>query len=524
MKRLCTLVTGLVVLLGATQAQDLGRIDTIGGTTHEWQTNGHGARRLVNMPGQGIYVVWMYSTSTSTAYPDRNMRLNYYDFATRDWSWIDPDFMQSGVNMFPVRAGYGSLAALADGSETYASAHVGSPTLTPAIAGLGPDSMRPGPAGYSYPVIAAGTDSTIHVAMYGYPNNDTVYYCRAWDSVKALGMCGYPTHNIAASKTSGDVIVTWVDAGGSSPPYWAYYRRSSDGGRTWGPVTLIDPPPAFGPDSVVSFSPYGVFPYFGSDDRLHIMVSVFPVISGTYHPEVAELWHLCPDNSPYWSEVHRVSCDSAHLLGGFGYNALFCDRPSLGEDDDGNLYVAWEQFDSSNVEPATGLLRAGIWLTLSSDRGYTWQPGRLITARTTASYRYPCIVDRQVECGSGPDTVVITYESDAVAGFWMFGVGPCTFNPMICHFWTTGDTALVGVGSTPEPGFRAHPATLVRGVLVLPGDRTQNTGHRAELLDATGREVMALCPGANDVSRLSPGVYFLRRSAERELQRVVIVR
>jgi hypothetical protein len=33
---------------------------------------------------------------------------------------------------------------------------------------------------------------------------------------------------------------------------------------------------------------------------------------------------------------------------------------------------------------------------------------------------------------------------------------------------------------------------------------------RAALLDAAGRKVMDLAPGDNDVSRLAPGVYFVR--------------
>jgi hypothetical protein len=53
--------------------------------------------------------------------------------------------------------------------------------------------------------------------------------------------------------------------------------------------------------------------------------------------------------------------------------------------------------------------------------------------------------------------------------------------------------------------------TIVRGVLVLGavGSR-QNAGYRAELLDAAGRKVMDLKPGANDVRALVPGVYFVR--------------
>jgi len=53
-------------------------------------------------------------------------------------------------------------------------------------------------------------------------------------------------------------------------------------------------------------------------------------------------------------------------------------------------------------------------------------------------------------------------------------------------------------------------ATIIRGVLVLgaAGSR-QHSAYRAELLDVSGRKVMELHPGANDVSRLSSGVYFI---------------
>jgi YVTN family beta-propeller protein len=72
--------------------------------------------------------------------------------------------------------------------------------------------------------------------------------------------------------------------------------------------------------------------------------------------------------------------------------------------------------------------------------------------------------------------------------------------------------SMSGVEESPKPQAPSHKLlpTIVRGVLVLQGDKTQNTGHRAELLDATGRRVADLHSGANDVSRLSPGVYFVR--------------
>ncbi len=48
-------------------------------------------------------------------------------------------------------------------------------------------------------------------------------------------------------------------------------------------------------------------------------------------------------------------------------------------------------------------------------------------------------------------------------------------------------------------------ATVLRGVLRMPGKEP------AELLDATGRAIMELRPGGNDIRRVAPGIYFVRR-------------
>jgi len=51
--------------------------------------------------------------------------------------------------------------------------------------------------------------------------------------------------------------------------------------------------------------------------------------------------------------------------------------------------------------------------------------------------------------------------------------------------------------------------TICRGVLGMHGERGPVTGHTTELLDAAGRCVMKLHRGANDVSAVAPGVYFV---------------
>jgi len=74
-----------------------------------------------------------------------------------------------------------------------------------------------------------------------------------------------------------------------------------------------------------------------------------------------------------------------------------------------------------------------------------------------------------------------------------------------------------GVSEATEALTAAMPrATVIRGVLFLAGfgTRSELPGNsvmsRAVLLDVSGRKVLDLHTGANDVRRLSPGVYFVR--------------
>jgi len=71
-------------------------------------------------------------------------------------------------------------------------------------------------------------------------------------------------------------------------------------------------------------------------------------------------------------------------------------------------------------------------------------------------------------------------------------------------------------------------ATIVRGVLMLGAlDGRQNAAYGAELLDVSGRKVLGLRAGANDVSRLAPGVYFVHSTLgnrQSTMTKVVVAR
>jgi hypothetical protein len=71
-----------------------------------------------------------------------------------------------------------------------------------------------------------------------------------------------------------------------------------------------------------------------------------------------------------------------------------------------------------------------------------------------------------------------------------------------------------GVNDCGGSSSTTYGPSLTRGVLLLPQDMTETAGTsgrvpRPSLLDAAGRKILGLTPGANDVRSLAPGVYFV---------------
>ncbi|MFO7638188.1 MAG: hypothetical protein R6X14_02630 [bacterium] len=98
------------------------------------------------------------------------------------------------------------------------------------------------------------------------------------------------------------------------------------------------------------------------------------------------------------------------------------------------------------------------------------------------------------------------------------------------------DSLLTGVNEPRGAQRRSvgRGPTVVRGSLSLtdlghdPGSENRSGSCPAFLLDATGRKVMELQPGDNDVRHLAPGVYFVRtalweRSPDRDFVRMVAI-
>jgi len=151
-------------------------------------------------------------------------------------------------------------------------------------------------------------------------------------------------------------------------------------------------------------------------------------------------------------------------------------------------------------------------------------------------------LNNKVYCVSyiSDSVVVIDAASDSVLKTIVVGDGPSdvAWNPVqnrvyIANYEGWSISVLRdsggGVEETPSAEVRTTTggATIVRGGLRLGavGSR-QNTAYRAELLDATGRKVMELHPGENDVRALAPGVYFIREAqaqAQAQAVRKVVI-
>lgn len=501
----------------------IGTVDTVGGTTYDWGANGPALRMLTRTPGKGVHVLWMYSADqVNTAFPDRNMRYNFYDYGTSAWNWTDPDFMVSGVNVFAERTGYGNMDVDTNGVAVISAHHAtgaGASDMAPLVArdadvGAGIFDYAPGEPAinyYEWPWIGVNSNGAYQLAMIDAVGQNNLFWSRStawqtWDP--GVGISSpqpeplFPDHNITTSKVPGSnkLCVTWVgstDAGYQQDP--GFYRESPDGGDNWDPPVDIGFPPAFHPGSetVPSFHITSLFPLYDMNDNLHIVGNVAPYVRDTNWILPGQIWHWSAANPDTWSLVR--ACPTESIISQVGYNAMVICRPSLGADEWGNLFVAWEEFDGLNYEPTTTRLRADIWYSSSTDNGVTWADGTKITDGGEVTYRFPSILN---PIG---DTVMVEYIIDQVAGFLLYNEGPGTNNPVVIQKWANMYAPGVeGPKSVP-------PGRMDIAVGPNPFDRNTRLSyavpHRGNvsltIFDAAGRTVRTLASGRSEPGRFS---------------------
>jgi YVTN family beta-propeller protein len=103
--------------------------------------------------------------------------------------------------------------------------------------------------------------------------------------------------------------------------------------------------------------------------------------------------------------------------------------------------------------------------------------------------------------------VVPLEDQAAITNNLGFG-SPFAGNLEVYPVYRVNPSAALEEAAGPEVRVTKLP-TLIRGVLWLPS-ASSHKPQAASLMDATGRKVMNLKPGANDVRGLAPGEYFMR--------------
>ena len=408
--------------------------DTVGGTTYDWQASGPMPRMIANDTLYGIHVAWMFSASPSP-WTDRNMRYNFYDYASRHWMFNQgATFMDYGVSAFSPRTGFGSLDVNPKNHHAYISGHQGSVTphcVQDAAPGSGVFEDCDGTSGadqYLWPKISIDSSGVVHVGVMDNATRTRLYYTR----IRPWCTWAVPIHIpyndpavedycIAASLMSHGIAISWLES--VDPPNF-YYGLSTDGGNNWDAQVQLDPPPAFTPGSetipVFYISSNSLL--WDNHDHLHITVTVLPVVDGVTYINPSEVWDYDSTRTRRWVRIHRSQYVDIHP---FGTWAGLASRPMLAVHQDGRLFCVWEQYDSINTERVTGYARADIWAAGSNDGGDSWMPAVRVTAPDSTTHRYPSVArvaDRYLD---------IACLQDLQAGANVQGEGDPTDNPIV---------------------------------------------------------------------------------------------
>jgi hypothetical protein len=371
----------------------------------------------------------------------------------------------------------------------------------------------------TYPDITTDPDGNIYIV---YRNRDSTggahcYHCvrssdggATWFAPVSIDSNMSSWVRIAAD-SAGNLFVAWT-AG------HVYSSVSTDNGITWSLRVRVD-------DDTVSddCAHADVFVQPGTNHYL-VAASVPHGLSGsvsylyqstdmgqTFQPGVRLDTFDAPSTPHVVADAKHVICDYS---GGRTTEArtLYTQPDTWG----GPQFIGWSYYNGAKLAiSADGRVHTALmvddsvsdiyltYYTFSSDHGVSWSAPELVNDDTTTDSW-----DQDIAADSAGHAYVV----------WQIGSGQVWFS--------TNNPAAAIAEQPPQQPIGVQPsATVIRNVLYL-AERPSSSPSASYLLDIGGRQVMALRPGANDVSRLSPGVYFVREAqaqAQAQAVRKVVV-
>jgi hypothetical protein len=302
-------------------------------------------------------------------------------------------------------------------------------------------------------------------------NNSEIFYRRSTDQ----GATWLPKVRLTVDSARSEdpcvavcgpcVHLAWFDTrtGGQN----SFYKRSTDNGETWGPDVQMTN------DSGLSY-----FPMVAATDA-----AVHFARWARRNGELHILYRRSTDNGANWGPDVQIDSGSQAASG----PVLFADGNTI--------HVAWDDRRSGTSQ---------LYDRHSTDGGMNWSKEDTLTFSPSNS--------------GGPafasvDSLLnITYTNDSGGARQVWYLR----NPG----WNVGTSE----SHRPQATSSNFEPTIIRGILLLPRDMTAladrgRGGQTAAvsdrvptpvLLDISGRKVLDLHAGQNNVSGLAPGVYFIR--------------
>jgi len=390
-----------------------------------------------------------------------------------------------------------------------------------------------------YPSVGVDSAGRVYVVWAGGTTEDAdeVVYLKTcvpegsgnggWDATsRALSTTGTDYEKGCPTITAtpdGHAHATWLEVGTGGGSYISYRERID---TTWQDETHLE-----------ASTNYKAYPAVagGPDNRVHVIWYGRTSPSGFYNV------FYKGRTGTTWGATENVSNGERHQM----YPSIAANPVT------GNPHVFWQCYT------ATGNYRKAVH---SYRTGAGWQPTDTLSETTdtlnqetgqvvfTADGIGHVLWSGRIPSPSAP--IQIRYSERSVSGGWSgpfnvtsaasakerpsiatgSGTAPNDIHAVWCDY-RDGNAEIYYCHARPDSvGAEEHlrqdasrpvpGATIVRGVLRLPA--SNNPCLTQAFFDISGREVLDLHPGGYDVSRLSPGVYFLRGVGAGGTGRVVV--
>jgi len=215
-----------------------------------------------------------------------------------------------------------------------------------------------------YPAIAIDSNNNLHVVWEdSTPGNSEIYYKRStdggstWSATKRITWTSSGSYDPAiAIDSNTNLHVVWYDW--TPGNYEIYYKRSTDGGSTWGATKRL---------TWTSSDSYD--PAIAIDSNTNLHVVWYDWTPGNY-----EIYYKrSTDGGSTWGATKRLT-----------WNSGSSQEPAVGIDTNNNLHMMWRDSTPGNYE---------IYYKRSTDGGSTWSATKRVTWTSGGSYGPAIAID-----------------------------------------------------------------------------------------------------------------------------------